>query len=69
MWAGWGVPIPGADVGGASPVTERTWDGGEPIAPRRDPLFEFQNVSFHALFDVAADPWQQNNMSTPPPPY
>ncbi len=27
-----------------------------------DPLFTFQNVSFYALFDVAADPWQQANV-------
>lgn len=27
-----------------------------------DPRFLFDNVSFHALFDVRADPWQRENV-------
>jgi len=27
-----------------------------------DPLFEFNTVAFSALFDITADPYQQNNL-------
>ena len=34
-----------------------------------DPRFLFDNVSFHALWDIKADPWQRNNLweTTPDP--
>lgn len=32
-------------------------------------IFEHDNVSFHALWDIKADPWQRNNLweTTPDP--